>query len=160
MEYKIVTLDVRNLEPWQRHPKIFETFEKLNVGDILKLVNDHNPKPLHYEFLAERKGEFEWSAEEKGEREWIAMIKKITEPKKDVSNGLKEKVEKALEQVRPFLMADGGNVEFISILGNVLKVKLTGACGSCPMSTYTLKQGIETKLKELVPEIESVEAVD
>jgi Fe-S cluster biogenesis protein NfuA len=72
---------------------------------------------------------------------------------------LKKKIEDALEQVRPGLNADGGDVEFIGVSNNVVKLRLTGACGSCPMSTYTLKQGIEATLKKLVPEIKSVEAV-
>ncbi|MBU1121433.1 MAG: NifU family protein [Candidatus Omnitrophota bacterium] len=73
---------------------------------------------------------------------------------------LKEKVEKALEEVRPYLKAEGGNVELVAVTDEgVVKVKLTGACGCCPMSTYTLKMGIEQKLKELIPEVKSVEQV-
>lgn len=73
---------------------------------------------------------------------------------------MKEKVEKALEGIRPMLQADGGNVELIDVTeDNVVKVKLTGACGGCPMSTYTLKLGIEKRLKEEIPEIKSVEQV-
>lgn len=71
---------------------------------------------------------------------------------------LKQKVEKALEEIRPYLQADGGNVELIEVTEDgVVKVKLTGACGCCPMSTQTLKMGIEQKLKEAIPEIKSVE---
>ncbi len=69
MKEKIVTLDVRDMPPWERHPKIFETFDALYVGETLMLINDHNPKPLHYEFIHEREGRFEWIAEEKGPRE-------------------------------------------------------------------------------------------
>ncbi len=73
---------------------------------------------------------------------------------------MKEKVEKALEEIRPALQADGGNVELVEVTDDgIVKVKLTGACGSCPMSTYTLKMGIEKKIKELIPEIKSVEQV-
>ncbi len=73
---------------------------------------------------------------------------------------LKEKIEKALEQVRPALQADGGGVELVEVTDeNVVKVRLTGACGGCPMSAYTLKLGIEQKLKELVPEVKEVEQV-
>jgi Fe-S cluster biogenesis protein NfuA len=75
-------------------------------------------------------------------------------------NVLKEKVEKALEEVRPALQADGGNVELVSVSDDgLVKVCLTGACGSCPMSTYTLKMGIEQRLKEKVPEVKEVEQV-
>jgi Fe-S cluster biogenesis protein NfuA len=73
---------------------------------------------------------------------------------------MREKVEKALEEIRPYLQADGGNVELVDVTDDgVVRVKLTGACGCCPMSTYTLKMGIEQKLKEKVPEIKSVEQV-
>ena len=73
---------------------------------------------------------------------------------------MKEKVEKALEEIRPALQADGGNVELVDITEDgIVRVRLTGACGNCPMSTYTLKMGIEQKLKETIPEIKSVEQV-
>jgi len=73
---------------------------------------------------------------------------------------LKEKVEKALNQIRPALQADGGNVELVEVTEDgVVKLRLKGACGCCPMSTYTLKMGIEQRLKEEVPEVKSVEQV-
>ena len=73
---------------------------------------------------------------------------------------MREKVEKALEQIRPALQADGGNVELVDVTEDgVVKVRLTGACGCCPMSTYTLKVGIEQRLKEAVPEVKEVEQV-
>jgi len=72
---------------------------------------------------------------------------------------MKEKVEEALDQIRPMLQADGGDVELVEIEGGTVKVRLTGACGGCPMAMMTLKSGIETKLKELVPEVSSVESV-
>ena len=74
---------------------------------------------------------------------------------------MKEKVEKALEEIRPMLQADGGGVELVDVTEDgVVKVKLTGACGCCPMSTYTLKQGIEQRLKEKIPEVSKVVAID
>ena len=73
---------------------------------------------------------------------------------------LKEKVESALDKVRPALQADGGDVQLIDVDDEgVVKVKLTGACGGCPMSQMTLKMGIEKVLKQNVPEIERVESV-
>lgn len=72
---------------------------------------------------------------------------------------LKERVEQALESIRPALMADGGNVELVEIEEGVARVRLQGACGSCPSALMTLKQGIEVRVKEEVPEIVSVEAV-
>ena len=67
-----------------------------------------------------------------------------------------ENVEKVLDELRPFLMADGGNVEIAEIDGPIIKVRLQGACGSCPSSTMTLKMGIERKLREMIPEVSEV----
>ena len=67
-----------------------------------------------------------------------------------------ENVEKVLDELRPFLMADGGNVEVVEIEGPTVKVRLQGACGSCPSSTMTLKMGIERKLRESIPEVNEV----
>lgn len=73
---------------------------------------------------------------------------------------MREAVEKALDLVRPALQADGGNVELVDVTEDgVVSVKLTGACGSCPMSTMTLKMGVERVLKEQVPGVKSVEQV-
>ena len=73
---------------------------------------------------------------------------------------MKEKVEQVLSEIRPALQADGGNVELVDVTEDgVVKVKLTGACGACPMSTYTLKMGIEQRLKERVPEVKEVQQV-
>jgi len=73
---------------------------------------------------------------------------------------MKEKVEKALEKVRPMLQADGGNVELVEVTADgVVKLKLKGACGCCPMSQMTLKMGIEKILKQEVPEIKEVVSV-
>ena len=67
-----------------------------------------------------------------------------------------DNVEKVLDELRPFLMADGGNVEVVEIDGPVVKVRLQGACGSCPSSTMTLKMGIERKMRESIPEVSEV----
>ena len=72
---------------------------------------------------------------------------------------LKERVEKSLDSIRPALMADGGNVELVDIEDGIVKVRLQGACGTCPSALMTLKQGIEVRVKEDVPEIQEVEAV-
>lgn len=72
---------------------------------------------------------------------------------------MKEKVEKALNKVRPALRADGGDVELVSVEDDVVKIKLTGACQGCPMSQMTLKMGIERHLKKEIPEIKEVVAV-
>jgi Fe-S cluster biogenesis protein NfuA len=72
---------------------------------------------------------------------------------------MKEKVEKVLDKIRPSLMADGGNVELVDVEDGKVKVRLTGACGGCPMSQMTLKMGIERLLKQEIPEIKEVVAV-
>lgn len=70
---------------------------------------------------------------------------------------LKDKVEEALKEVRPMLEADGGNVELVSVTDDgKVTLRLTGACGSCPMSQMTLKMGVERILKKRVPEIKEV----
>ncbi len=73
---------------------------------------------------------------------------------------MKEKVEAAINKVRPALQADGGNVELVEVSPEgIVKVKLTGACGSCPMSQMTLKMGIERVIKQEVPEVKEVVAL-
>lgn len=72
---------------------------------------------------------------------------------------MRERVEEALNEIRPALQADGGGVELVDVDDGIVKVKLTGACGGCPMSQMTLKMGIEKRLKERLPEVKSVEAV-
>ena len=73
---------------------------------------------------------------------------------------MRERVESALSKVRPSLQADGGGVELVEVTSDgVVKVKLTGACGGCPMSQMTLKMGIEKAVKEEVPEVKEVIAV-
>ena len=74
---------------------------------------------------------------------------------------LLERVENALNTIRPYLEADGGNVKILEITDqNVLKLELLGACGTCPMSSMTLKAGVEDAIKRAVPEIISVEAIN
>lgn len=72
---------------------------------------------------------------------------------------MRDKVEEVLDKIRPNLMQDGGNVELVDIEEGTVKVKLTGACGGCPMATMTLKMGIEKILKQEIPEIKEVVAV-
>lgn len=72
---------------------------------------------------------------------------------------MRDKVEEALNRIRPALVADGGNIELLDVDDGVVKVKLTGACSGCPMATMTLKFGVEQALKEQLPEIKEVVAV-
>ncbi len=74
---KFQVVDVRQTPPAQRHPLIFGTFEKLNPGQSFELVNDHDPKPLYYQFQAEHTGTFEWNYLERGPEVWRVEIKKV-----------------------------------------------------------------------------------
>ena len=73
-----------------------------------------------------------------------------------MSESVEVRVKKALEDIRPRLQADGGDVEFVAFENGVVKVRLQGHCAGCPMSMMTLKQGIETYLKQKVPEVKQV----
>ncbi len=73
---------------------------------------------------------------------------------------MQEKVQKVIDAVRPMLQADGGDVELVEVTKDgIVRLRLTGACGGCPMSTYTLRMGIERKLREAVPEVKAIEQV-
>lgn len=69
-------VDARKYEPRDKHAVIFDTFNKLNPGEVMELINDHDPRPLHYQFLAEYEGKFEWTYLEKGPEIWRVAIGK------------------------------------------------------------------------------------
>lgn len=73
-----VVLDVRPIVPKEKHPTIRSTFEKLNLGQAMMLVNDHDPKPLYYEFSFEKAGRFKWEYVEEGPDVWKVMITKLS----------------------------------------------------------------------------------
>lgn len=76
---------------------------------------------------------------------------------KEGDKEMKEKVKKALKEIRPYLQADGGDVELVDVTADgVVKVRLTGACGGCPMSEMTLKMGVEKQIKKRVAEVKEV----
>ena len=76
-------------------------------------------------------------------------------------NGMEEKIKKALESIRPFLQADNGDLQLVEVSDDgIVKVKLTGACGICPLSVITLRAGIERALLREVPGIRRVESVE
>jgi Fe-S cluster biogenesis protein NfuA len=70
-----------------------------------------------------------------------------------------ENVESVLDELRPYLLSDGGNVELVEVEGPVVRLRLQGACGTCPSSAMTLRMGIERKLRETIPDIGEVEQV-
>ncbi|WP_075340466.1 NifU family protein [Tenacibaculum agarivorans] len=69
---------------------------------------------------------------------------------------IQDKVEKALEEIRPFLISDGGNIKLLSVEDNIVKVQLEGACSGCSVNQMTLKNGVEATIKRHAPEIEEV----
>jgi len=73
---------------------------------------------------------------------------------------MRDKVEEVLDKIRPSLVADGGNVELVDVNDGTVEVKFTGACDGCPMATMTLKMGIEQILKQEIPEVKEVVAVE
>ncbi len=77
MAQEAKTLDVREIPPVQRHPLIFQTFESLKPGQAFMLVNDHDPKPLYYQFKFEREGEFTWDYQEQGPQVWRVRVGKV-----------------------------------------------------------------------------------
>ena len=72
---------------------------------------------------------------------------------------MKDRILDVLEEIRPMLQADGGDVELIDFVDGVVTVRLKGACGNCPMSLMTLKNGIEARMKARIPEVQSVEQI-
>ncbi|CAH8390347.1 unnamed protein product [Eruca vesicaria subsp. sativa] len=88
------------------------------------------------------------------------VVKAVATPDPALEVALtEENVESVLDEIRPYLMSDGGNVALHEIDGNIVRVKLQGACGSCPSSVMTMKMGIERRLMEKIPEIVAVESV-
>lgn len=75
-------------------------------------------------------------------------------------NQVFQKVEAALNKIRPYLEADGGDVKIVSIEEGIVRIELLGACGTCPMSTMTMKAGVEEAIIKAVPEIKAVEAIN
>jgi Fe-S cluster biogenesis protein NfuA len=88
----------------------------------------------------------------------VTTSKKL-ETEEMVTDNLETRVREALDEIRPQIQADGGDIEFVSLSKGTVKVRLVGACAGCPMSAMTLKQGVERFLKEKVPEVVKVEAV-
>lgn len=80
---------------------------------------------------------------------------------KENKKELETKVQNVIEQIRPYLQQDGGDIRFVEITDdNIVNVELQGACGSCPYSTMTLKNGVETAVIKAIPQIKSVEAIN
>lgn len=72
---------------------------------------------------------------------------------------MKERVQRVIDKIRPLLQRDGGDIQLVDVVDGIVKVKLQGACGTCPMSTMTLKMGVEKQLKQEISEIKEVVSV-
>jgi DUF438 domain-containing protein len=101
LEKTIKNLDLRNISPSERHIKIFETWNNLNEGEALRIINDHDPKPLYYQLEVEHKGQFEWEYEQSGPKEWIVKIKKVAKEKDN-----KEEIKALLKQLHSGINAN------------------------------------------------------
>lgn len=77
MATKIETLDLRPMPPFERHEKIFQAWDVLKAGDTLKIINDHDPRPLRYQFEVEYKGKYVWEYQQSGPKDWIVNIKRV-----------------------------------------------------------------------------------
>lgn len=76
MSEDIQLLDLRQMPPFERHDKIFQMWDSLKPGQTLKIINDHDPKPLHYQFEAEYKDIYQWQYDQQGPKDWVVRIKK------------------------------------------------------------------------------------
>jgi len=83
----------------------------------------------------------------------------FTNPNEEEGEQMREEVEKVLGEIRPHLKADGGDIELVEVEGDLVKVRLIGACGGCPMAALTLKNYVERKLKQAIPTIKEVVAL-
>ena len=77
MVKSVKNLDLRNMPPFERHTKIFQMWDALKPGETLRITNDHEPRPLYYQFEAEHKGKFEWKYELQGPKDWIFGVKRL-----------------------------------------------------------------------------------
>ena len=83
-----------------------------------------------------------------------------TSPPSDAASDLRERIESTLDTIRPALQIDGGDVEYVGVdEDGVLQLRLTGACGACPISSLTVKHGIERRIRAVVPEVSEVQAI-
>lgn len=154
-----VELELRSLPFPERHGRIFAAWEGLRAGQTLRIVNDHDPSPLRYQFDAEHRGAYSWKYVQEGPEAWIVDIAKTKEAPK--ADGLRGRVESAVARVRPMLQMDGGDVEIVDVddAEKVVRVRLVGACSGCPSAGATLQLGVEKAIRNAAPEVKRVLAV-
>ncbi len=156
-----VKVDLREVPVFKRHPLAFDTWDELPAGAVMRLTNDYAPTVLKAHFESLYHEIFQWDKVENGPQTWVVDIKRLRCAEPDVGDDVTERVLAALAEIRPFLEGDGGDVELVEIdkEERVVRVRLTGACSSCPSSASTLKGGVEKAIKEHAPEIRTVENV-
>ncbi len=156
-----IEVDLREMPVFKRHPLAFDTWDSLETGAVMRLVNNYAPALLNDQFHSLYGDIFKWDCVEEGPERWVVEIKRLRDPEPDVGEDVAERVEKALSEIRPFIEGDGGGVELIEIdkENRIVRVMLTGACTNCPSSVQTLKGGVEKAIKEHAPEIRTVENV-
>lgn len=159
MSERTVQLDLRAIPVFERHPRIFDAWDQMEPGETLQIINDHDPKPLHYQFEGEYPDAYRWEYVKKDPLEWVVNIKKL-QYAVSTAEALSERVRKGLDEVRPYLQADGGDVELVDIdeVGRRVTVRLKGACGGCPSAGLTLKAGVKKAVMKYAPEIKEVQA--
>lgn len=155
-----VKLDLRSVRVYERHPRIFDAWEALEPEGVLEIINNYDPSSLQNNFLGEIKDRYKWDYVAKGPSDWIVNITKLKVPEA-TGQELWDKVLQGLDDVRPHLQADGGDVELVEIdeEARIARVRLTGACGGCPSAAMTLKSGVEKFVRKRAPEIKKVEPV-
>ncbi|MDO8647650.1 MAG: DUF438 domain-containing protein [Candidatus Diapherotrites archaeon] len=153
-----IKLDLRKMPHFERHSKIFEDWNSLKSGQILRIINDHDPKPLYYQFDAEMKGSFEWNYEKQGPKDWIVKIKKTQDSKrqqvkellKELHSGknakkIKEKGKKLLKGLSP---AELGLIEQEIIQEGVSRKDMRKLCD---VHLEIMKESLEGKALNLKP---------
>ncbi|MBN2479428.1 MAG: DUF438 domain-containing protein [Parachlamydiales bacterium] len=154
------TLDLRNMPPFERHVKIFEMWDSLKEEETLRIINDHEPRPLYYQFEAEHNGQFEWNYEEEGPKDWIFLIKKISssgDKRKKIKELIrklhsKENIKKHKDEAKKFLKnispTDLGIMEQEIIKEGVTRKEMRKLCD---VHLDIMKENLEKKDLKLKP---------
>ncbi len=118
MEEKLTNLDLRKLMPFERHEKIFENWNALKGGEVLRIINDHEPKPLYYLFEAEYNGQFKWEYEKQGGNKWIFRITKISQ------DNNREEIKDMLKKLQEEKVSDATIKKAKSMLSDISSTEL------------------------------------
>ena len=144
----------------ERHSLVFDAWEAIEEEAVVRITSDHDPRPLFYHFESEFDGLYDWEYEAEGPESWNVAITKLKTPD-PTQEELEESIEAAMAEIRPYLQADDGDIELVSVDAESMSVAvtLTGACKGCPSAALTLKNGVETTIRKHVPKIKEIIAV-